>query len=394
MKKLKYLLLLLLLAPHLVARADVICSSAAQTCGLGLITGTPTFSGVTTFSDQIRLSNGTATEPSLVFTSDDDATGTGIYRSAADTLAVTANGVGNLFLSASTLELYRSTTAQRFSVYNTRTDATNYERLNIDWASNVARVVVAAAGSGASRSLVIGTELSSTGQLRLQVGGTNRWFIDTTAALQSSTDNGGDIGSLTQRARTGYFGTSILTPLTGGPAGSGSNAAGTALAVAGGQSTGTGAGGNLQLRTSPSGASGSSANASIDRSVYVAQAKTLTEGAATTFVQVPVAASAVTGGRVEWTVEANDGVDFQARTGSFYYSAVNKANTETCDVQDIPTSAAGLSAGTLTVSITCDTSATDAINLQANATSSLTQTTLRMFYTITQHGGGQNVSPQ
>lgn len=52
-----------------------------------------TFSAINTFSAQMKISDGSVTEPSIVFTSDDDATGTGIYRVAANSLGFAANGV-------------------------------------------------------------------------------------------------------------------------------------------------------------------------------------------------------------------------------------------------------------------------------------------------------------
>lgn len=46
-----------------------------------------------TLSGQLSISDGTAGDPSIVFTSDDDGSGTGIYRSAANGIAFTLNGV-------------------------------------------------------------------------------------------------------------------------------------------------------------------------------------------------------------------------------------------------------------------------------------------------------------
>lgn len=52
-----------------------------------------TWTGEQTFSAQVRISDGTVGEPSIVFTSDDDTTGTGIYRVAANSMGFSANGV-------------------------------------------------------------------------------------------------------------------------------------------------------------------------------------------------------------------------------------------------------------------------------------------------------------
>ena len=69
-----------------------------------------------------------------------------LYRDAADTLAQR-----------------RSTNAQTFRVYNTYTDASNYERLGITWASNICTIGVAQAGTGSVRSLVIAGANATSG---------------------------------------------------------------------------------------------------------------------------------------------------------------------------------------------------------------------------------------
>lgn len=68
------------------------------------VTGTPTFGAATTFSNtatfssnatfsaQALISNGTASAPSVSFSSDSDGSGTGIYRIAANSLGFSANG--------------------------------------------------------------------------------------------------------------------------------------------------------------------------------------------------------------------------------------------------------------------------------------------------------------
>lgn len=60
-----------------------------------------TFSAEQTYSAQMRISDGSVTEPSIVFTSDDDATGTGIYRVGVNSIGLTTNGA-NTWTVAST----------------------------------------------------------------------------------------------------------------------------------------------------------------------------------------------------------------------------------------------------------------------------------------------------
>lgn len=83
--------------------------------------------------------------------------GTGAAGSVAGTLQLTAlMGVSNV------LEQRNSTNAQTFRVYNTFTDASNYERLSMAWESNVFVIKPAGAGTG-SDARVIQINLGGSG---------------------------------------------------------------------------------------------------------------------------------------------------------------------------------------------------------------------------------------
>lgn len=69
--------------------------------------------------------------------------------------------------AADTLAQRRSTNAQTFRVYNTYTDASNYERLGITWASNVCTISTQNAGTGTLRGLTL-----TSGQTNVDVTGT------------------------------------------------------------------------------------------------------------------------------------------------------------------------------------------------------------------------------
>lgn len=53
------------------------------------------------------------------------------------------------------MEQRRGTNGQSFRIYNTFTDASNYERLNISWGANVVSIKPEAAGTGTVRELHI-----------------------------------------------------------------------------------------------------------------------------------------------------------------------------------------------------------------------------------------------
>jgi hypothetical protein len=80
-------------------------------------------------------------------------------------------GNGDLFLTrdaADTLAQRNGVNAQALRLYNTFTDASNYERGKIEWASNVLRIGTEKAGTGTARAL----ELQTDGATRLTIGTT------------------------------------------------------------------------------------------------------------------------------------------------------------------------------------------------------------------------------
>ena len=96
-----------------------------------------------------------------------------------------------------------ATNAQTFRLYNTYTDASNFERLNIDWITNVnyATISTANAGTGSARNLVFN---SQAGTLVLQTAGTTRYQL-TNTALVPATDATYDLGSSSFRVKNAYF---------------------------------------------------------------------------------------------------------------------------------------------------------------------------------------------
>lgn len=115
-----------------------------------------------------------------------------------------SSGVGAFLTDegAHVLALRNSTNAQTFRIYNTFTDASNYERAEIGWSSNVLRILTGAAGTGTVRSLGFGA------------GASVQWYINSSGHLLANVDNTVDIGqSGAVRPRTGYFGTSVVTPI-------------------------------------------------------------------------------------------------------------------------------------------------------------------------------------
>ena len=80
--------------------------------------------------------------------------------------------------------------AQAFRLYNTFTDASNYERATIAWSSNDLYVIADAAGTGAVRNIYIGGA-----SVNFRTSATNRWLINSSGHFTTALDNTYDIGA-------------------------------------------------------------------------------------------------------------------------------------------------------------------------------------------------------
>jgi len=85
--------------------------------------------------------------------------------------------------AANTLAQRNGVNAQAFRLYNTFTDASNYERGKFTWSSNVLQIGTEKAGTGTARAL------------ELQTDGATRWNIGTAGHLTAGADNTYDIGA-------------------------------------------------------------------------------------------------------------------------------------------------------------------------------------------------------
>lgn len=187
--------------------------------------------------NQAILANGSSGTPSTGFASE---AGMGFYRVASGELLFVSGGSpmidltttnvtlpagsmlkwgsagvasGDVCLSrdaANTLAQRRGTNAQTFRVYNTFTDSSNGEWLDIGWSSNICTIQTTKNGTGTIRQLNL---LSGAGQyLYLGGNGVAKWQIYD--SLITVTDNAYDIGGVdSNRPRSGYFATSVGTPL-------------------------------------------------------------------------------------------------------------------------------------------------------------------------------------
>lgn len=156
---------------------------------LDLFTSTPIGSDYGS-NARMRLSSGGAVIAS-----------TGSYGFSSTT---TATGTPDTILTrdaANILAQRNGTNAQNFRLYNTFTDASNYERAFLAFSTNIFQIGTAAAGTGTARNMQIVT------------AGSARWTIDTSGNFLAATDNSWDIGaSGATRPRNIYVGTNLIVP--------------------------------------------------------------------------------------------------------------------------------------------------------------------------------------
>lgn len=201
----------------------------------------------------VKVNDGTAAAPSYSFASSPSSgmfisggflqwTSLGLLVGGLDSggFSSTAYRIGatpaspDVFLTrdaANTLAQRNGAAAQAFRLYNTFTDAANYERFDAAWLAGELTLQIGSAGTGvATRGLKIAAGsgvdgdifLNNSAGLRLRFGASSV-FVDSgglrlssTTPLIWNTDNTADIGaSGATRPRTLYVGTSVVTPAAG-----------------------------------------------------------------------------------------------------------------------------------------------------------------------------------
>lgn len=134
----------------------------------------------------------------------------GWNSSASDGSAVAADTVLARD-AAGVLAQRNGTNAQIFNLYNTFTDASNYERLSLEWFSNDLYIHTNNAGSGSSRNILI----RASGDLHLSSQGGDNWKI-VSGNFLAVTDNTYDIGAAGgNRPRNIFAGTIIRVDQNG-----------------------------------------------------------------------------------------------------------------------------------------------------------------------------------
>lgn len=107
--------------------------------------------------------------------------------------------------STNVLSQRNGTSPQSFRLYNTYTDASNYERAAFYWSGNFAQLVTQAGGTGSPRSLRVGTE--NVASLFLRTDSTDRWYVaGANGHLVPSADDTYSIGNAAAVVNDIYYG--------------------------------------------------------------------------------------------------------------------------------------------------------------------------------------------
>lgn len=197
---------------------------------------------------------------------------------------------------------------------------------------------------------------------------------------------GGDGGLTSGNGGAGVLGGGYTTNGVGGDIlieggqSAGTDQPGPSIVIRTGLGTGAGAPGSLQLRTSTILTSGTTLQTSVDRVYINGVRKTLTNNTPIDLFEVAITAGQMAGGYVTYNIRASDGTDFQARSGTTYFSGINKAGTVTTSAT-AGTTDVSVSAGTL-AQTWASTAGTNKFTISLNADSSLTVTTLDVMYTV------------
>jgi trimeric autotransporter adhesin len=346
--------------------------SSAPFVGGGIIPGSGTYTGTNEFTGQTNISGPDSnTNVEIGSVTNDANAGTG------GTSVVIGNGATNT-INGTGVVIIGSLAAV--------TTASGVDSMAIGRAATVTSANGIAIGAGASAA---GGSNVALGNGATAAANSVAIGLSSTAAANEfvcgSTSSGAINNVYFGKGKTNATATAYAHNGTGG---FGANNAGADVILAGGKGTGTAAGGDVRLQTSVSIGSGSTPQTLGDRDMIRAQAKALTESSATSFARITTAAGEATGGQVDYTIIASDGTDHQARSGSVYFAGVNKATAVTAPAPtEIGTSLVAVSTGTLTVTWTA-VNAANTFDLQANAVSSLTQTTLAIYYRVRLNGPG------
>lgn len=332
------LLFLATLSTVAYARGDIYSARAIKAMeqlinSVGQIGATTDSSGNLSVTTSALLPAGTAGAPAAQFSSDNDGTGTGIYRVAANVIGLATNGVGYLQLAADALQLKSTST--------------------FAWSSGALN---------AASDLILSRENA--------------------AILQLGADVNGAATAQTIKSHDGITGTDV---------------AGANLTVAAGRGTGAGTPGNLAFQASPDLSTGTTAQTLETRMSIIGKRQSITDNTATTIATVATGgAGGGSGGLVHIQARVVSGSEIHSLSALVSYSVADDtagAGGEICAfaLAGAAAQTAVTDAGSISLAL-ATTTGTDLCNLRVTIDSTLNQAALVRFTYI--NTGGSAVVPQ
>jgi hypothetical protein len=120
----------------------------------------------------------------------------------------------------------------------------------------------------------------------------------------------------------------------------------------------------------------------INERFVIAPAKTLSDNVATDVFEIALPNNSMTGGRIDYTITATNGTEYQSITNCATWAAISKAGVMTTDILKAGLLASALSASSLADTWTC-VAGTGKVTITVNANSGLATPTIVINYTIT-----------
>jgi hypothetical protein len=177
----------------------------------------PTWTGIHTWGAGLARMTSPRVTTSIFDTNGLQVLGLTATASAVNSITVGNEASGsNPFLQSNTnvINIRNSTNPQTLRLFSAYTSESNYARLSFEAGSGYVGIIVSEATSTAlANSTFYITNDASGGAIQLRSGNGNHWDMSAAGHIVATPDNALDIGaSAATRPRTGYFGTSLVSP--------------------------------------------------------------------------------------------------------------------------------------------------------------------------------------
>lgn len=203
------------------------------------------------------------------------------------------------------------------------------------------------------------------------------------AILQGGNGNSGGGGDAQVLGGLGYSGSAGGKVIIAGGAAIGTNVNANTTTITACTGTGTGAEGHIEFQGGVlSISSGTTAHAVIDRMVLNGQVTSLSSGSASNVAQVFSVSNSIAGGFIAYTIEANNGTNYQSTSGQVSFAITNIAGTVTGTASIIGAEVTQCSLGTLVSTWSVDSSRFIKVTPVCVG---ITPTTFRITFTIFNH---------